>query len=159
MEKTLSKKEELFCILYSMSRDARGSAARAGYRVSPQKAAARLLCRHDISQRIEQLCLDRAVTPQEVAEGLRRLAFAPCADAVRLMLFGDGMAQSDIENLDLYNVAEIKRPKGGGLEIKFFDRLKALERLVSLTGAGTAGASDLLRALNEGAASISQCNE
>lgn len=159
MEKTLSKKEELFCVLYSMSRDARGAAAHAGYRVSPQKAAARLLCRKDIIRRVEQLCLDRGATPQEVAEGLRRLAFAPCADAIRLMLFGEGMAHGDIENLDLYNVAEIKRPKGGGLEIKFFDRLKALERLASLTGARADGASDLLRALSEGAACISQGNE
>ena len=36
---------------------------------------------------------------------------------------------TDFDSLDLFNVAEIKRPKGGGLEIKFFDRIKALEKL------------------------------
>ncbi len=35
--------------------------------------------------------------------------------------------------MDLFNIAEIKRPKGGGLEIKFFDRLKPLERLAEMS--------------------------
>ena len=34
-----------------------------------------------------------------------------------------------LPKLDLFNVSEIKRPRGGGMEIKFFDRLKALEKL------------------------------
>ena len=33
---------------------------------------------------------------------------------------------------DLFNVSEIKRVKGGGVEIKFFDRQKALEKLEEL---------------------------
>ena len=31
--------------------------------------------------------------------------------------------------MDLYSVSEIKRPKDGSMEIKFFDPLKALEKL------------------------------
>ena len=31
-----------------------------------------------------------------------------------------------------FSVSEIKRQKGGGIEVKFFDRLKALEKLESL---------------------------
>ncbi len=34
-----------------------------------------------------------------------------------------------LPTLDLFNISEIKRVKGGGMEIKFFDRLKALEKL------------------------------
>ena len=34
-----------------------------------------------------------------------------------------------LKKLNLFNISEIKRPKGGGLEIKFFDRIKAFERL------------------------------
>jgi hypothetical protein len=37
-----------------------------------------------------------------------------------------------MESLELFNVSEIKKPKGGGIEIKFFDRLKALEHLEAL---------------------------
>lgn len=35
--------------------------------------------------------------------------------------------------MDLFGISEIKRPKGGGLEIKFFDRLKPLERLADMS--------------------------
>ena len=34
-----------------------------------------------------------------------------------------------LETMDLYMISEIKRPKEGALEIKFFDRLKALEKI------------------------------
>ena len=37
-----------------------------------------------------------------------------------------------LPSLDLFNVSEIKRPKGGGMEIKFFDRLKAIDKLREL---------------------------
>lgn len=155
MGNSLSAKEKLFCILFASSRDERGSAARAGYRVSPQKAAVRLLAREDIRNEITSLSETRNTNPNEVCEGLRRLAFGSCADAVRLMLCEGALTAEETEQLDLFNVAEIKKPKGGGLEIKFFDRLKALEKLSALGGASQPEAGDLLRALNEGAANIS----
>lgn len=34
--------------------------------------------------------------------------------------------------MDFFNISEIKRKKGGDIEIKFFDRLKALEKLQQL---------------------------
>ena len=37
-----------------------------------------------------------------------------------------------LENMDLFNISEIKKVKGGGVEIKFFDRIKALEKLENL---------------------------
>ena len=69
----------------------------------------------------------------EVLAGLRRLAFGRINDA--LTLLGDDF---DGLCLDLYNVSEIKRAKGGGVEIKFFDRLEALKRLAEI-GERTSG--------------------
>ncbi len=37
--------------------------------------------------------------------------------------------------MELFNISEIKRKKGGDIEIKFFDRLKALEKLGEATDA------------------------
>ena len=34
--------------------------------------------------------------------------------------------------MNLFNISEIKRPKGGGLEIKFADRMKALALLYEI---------------------------
>ena len=38
-------------------------------------------------------------------------------------------SREQLEHMDLFLVSEIKRPKDGSMEIKFFDRLKALEKL------------------------------
>ncbi|MBD5159651.1 MAG: terminase small subunit [Ruminococcus sp.] len=85
----------------------------------------------------------------DVATGLKRLAFGNCTDAVYLV-FADELPPPDvISRLDLFNVSEIKRIKGGGVEIKFFDRLKALEKLFELenTFSDKDKATDLIKAL------------
>ena len=65
---------------------------------------------------------------EEVRDGLRRLAFGEIHDAVLLLFADESEILEKLGELDLFNVSEIKRPKGGGMEIKFFDRLEALKR-------------------------------
>ncbi len=84
-----------------------------------------------------------------IKKGLEKLAFGSCNDAV-VLAFAEELPPSEIiEKLDLYNVSEIKRVKGGGVEIKFFDRLKALEKLYELENAfdNHDKASELIKAL------------
>ncbi|MGN0522368.1 MAG: terminase small subunit [Eubacterium sp.] len=71
----------------------------------------------------------KRITQKDVCEGLRRLAFGEITDAVTLLFESEENILNTLGELDLFNVSEIKRPKGGGMEIKFFDRLKALEKL------------------------------
>lgn len=66
---------------------------------------------------------------QEYTEGLRHLAFGEIQDAVRLLYAPEEQILPALGEMDFFNISEIKRPKGGGMEIKFFDRLKALEKL------------------------------
>ena len=73
-------------------------------------------------------CSRRFSCRKRVSLGYERLAFGSTCDAFK-MLTADNMSEIDPEKLDLFNVAEIKKPKDGALEIKFFDRLKALEYL------------------------------
>lgn len=70
---------------------------------------------------------------EEVRQGLSRLAFGEITDAVSLLFEDEEAVLEKLPTLNLYNVSEIKRPKGGGMEIKFFDRIKALEKLRELT--------------------------
>lgn len=74
----------------------------------------------------------KKVTRKEVSEGLRHLAFGEIHDAVSLLFESEECILQRLPELDLFNVSEIKRVKGGGMEIKFFDRLKALDKLESL---------------------------
>ena len=50
-------------------------------------------------------------------------------DAVSLLFESEEKILQKLNTLDLFNVSEIKRPKGGGMEIKFFDRLKAIDKI------------------------------
>lgn len=84
-----------------------------------------------------------------VEEGYRRLAFGPVGDAVKLMMAGEDR-ELDYEELDLQNVAEIKRGKGT-VEVKFFDRLEALDRLAQLAREETGGTDSFYAALSAGA--------
>jgi len=85
-----------------------------------------------------------------VAEGYRRLAFGPVGDAVRLMMAEE--EPLDYGELDLFNLAEMKRGKGT-MELKFADRLEALDRLARLCREEYGGGGDdaFYQALSQGA--------
>ncbi len=154
LAKKLTEKELLFCAYYADGGDARGCAARAGFSVMPQRSAAKLLAREDIRAEISRLEREKKAVGS-VEKGLLRLAFGSVADAMKLMMCENSMTAEEIERLDLFNVSEIKRPKGGGLEIKFFDRIKALERLEKLGGGEENTQSSFIKALSDGAKMLS----
>ena len=76
-------------------------------------------------------CRGRFSCRKRALIGYERLAFGSTADAFALLMSG-GDETPDVSRLDLFNVAEIKRPKDGAMESKFFDRLKALEQLANI---------------------------
>ena len=156
LKKSLTEKEKLFCSYYAGFGDARGCAARAGYCISPAKSAEKLLARTDIRAEIERLEKERRPYSSQAEKGLYRLAFGSVADALKLLLCEETMSAEEIEKLDLFNVSDIKRPKGGGMEIKFIDRLKALEKLAALGGGAENTESSFIRALSEGARLLSE---
>jgi len=93
-------------------------------------------------------------TRRRVKKGYERLAYGGIADAVRL-LFTDEPDLAALDKMDLFNIAEIKRPRGGGMEIKFFDRIKALESLEGMSETNS-DSMPLYRALQECARSLKE---
>ena len=98
-------------------------------------------------------------TPAElrrtVVEGYQKLALGPVGDAVRLMMAEEG-DWLDYEKLDLMNLAEVKRGKGV-IELKFFDRLAALDRLAQLAKEEESqGLDRFCAALSQGAKELYQ---
>jgi hypothetical protein len=86
---------------------------------------------------------------QTASAGLQRLAFGACNDAVKLA-FSDELPPSHmLEKMDLFNVSDIKRVKGGGVEVKLFDRQKALEKLyeIASNNDGDSSALSFIKAL------------
>lgn len=131
ISKEITSKEKLFCTYYSLNCNGREAAAKSGY-LFPEKSAARLLKRKEIRSCIEELDKQRRADRRDVAQGYVRLAFGCVSDAIKL-LYADNAQEKEIEEMDLFNISEIKRKKGGDIEIKFFDRLKALEKLQQLS--------------------------
>ena len=85
----------------------------------------------------------------KLVEGLERLAFGNVTDAIKL-LFCDELNTRILNKLDLFNISEIKRPKGGGIEIKFYARLKELQCLQELYNGQSSDTSGFYRALEQG---------
>lgn len=126
----MSEKERLFCMFYSRTRSVREAAARAGYRVLPELKGLRLMQREDIMREIDSQT-HKLKTENNVRAGLERLSFGSVSDAVRL-LYEKEVTPEMLENMDLFQVSEIKRGVNGVLEMKFFNRLQALEKLSAL---------------------------
>jgi len=153
MPNDLTPKEALFCTYYHLHRNGREAAAKSGYRF-PERTSQRLLHKKAILHRLESLDAEKESKRADVIAGYRRLAFGCVADAVRL-LNAAPEESIDPDTLDLFLISEIKKPKGGGLEIKFFDRLKAMEHLEALVlGEKDAAASQLYAAIEQGAAAL-----
>lgn len=132
-KKTLSQREKDFCICYAQCGNSYEAAVKAGYVKNPAKEGERLLCRSDISDEIAFLEKQLEQTMGCLAKtGYQRLAFGNIADAVSL-LYMDKPSKEELEKMDLFSVSEIKKPKDGAMEIKFFDKLKALEKLEILS--------------------------
>lgn len=88
---------------------------------------------------------------EQIEQGLLDIALGSVGDAVSLLFMTEEEALQKLPKMKLMNVSEIKRPKGGGTEIKFFDRLKALERLTQNNEGATDGSLSFYEALEKSA--------
>ena len=74
----------------------------------------------------------RLPSRKEVLDGYRKLAFGVGNDALKLLFFDEQPCWEDLAELDIFNISEINRPKGGGMVIKFYDRFEAMRHLVEI---------------------------
>ena len=109
------------------------SARLSGYRLNSRAKGIKLLARDDIQNEISRLVKSKEKLARTLASvGYQRLAFGNTSDAVSL-IFSKEPGEADLGSMDLFMISEIKKPKDGSIEIKFFDRLKALEKLEQIS--------------------------
>ena len=121
-----------FAKMFVRTRNGSETAVRLGAKPCEAKQIeAELLANAAVKREIKKLDKEDMQTLCYVKTGLSRLAFGSINDAAALV-FAEELTVDEILKADLFNVAEIKRVKGGGVEMKFFDRQKALEKLVEL---------------------------
>lgn len=156
--KKLTPREKDFCRKYISCADAYQAAKTAGYRTDTEAKGEELLSREEICAEIERLSKLKKKTQSRLAQaGYKRLAFGSIADAVSL-LYMEKPEAGELKNMDLFCVSEIKRPKDGSMEIKFFDKLKALEKL-SEGIEEEAGAATIYDAIREASFSLKEGEE
>ncbi len=152
------KRKSLFCFYTARGYSPEDAAKAAGYPPTEcGEQAALLLGQAQIRRRCKKLSRElNWCSPEALARaGLERLALAG-ADGTAELLRDDGELNSGV---DFFNVSEIRRPKGGGLEIRFFDRLKALSLLAELGGDSSDNAGSLLDALSRSARKLEDGDE
>lgn len=125
----LNKKEILFCQYYIDTGNSKEAAMLSGYKTYPERKGAELLSDNRVKKKIEDLYLEKKKNLMyKATSGYERLAFGNISDSIKL-LFYENLNPKDLDKMDLFNIAEIKKPKDGAMEIKFFDRIRALEKL------------------------------
>ena len=132
MKRRLSERERRFCRVYALLRNPKEAALRAGW--PPERAEAEalaLLARKEAQEAIRAYPVGEALEDAATA-GYLRLAFGSQGDAVKLAFLGEEELPEDLEKLDLFGVAEIRRVKGGDFEVKLVNQLEALDRLAAL---------------------------
>lgn len=124
-------RKKLFCCYFVKLGNIRESAVKAGFPPETAMLDGIECMRSPSCQKlISKLYSDLYCNTKGIMSGLERLAFGNSNDAV-FLAFSDDLPSPDvISGLDLFNVSEIKKVKGGGVEIKLFDRQKALEKML-----------------------------
>ena len=124
----MKQREKDFCRLMAIYGEPERAARMAGYK-HPADQWQKLLCREDIAAQIRTNAQSlRAVYEDTAVCGLYRLSFGKPSEAIRL-LYREDPSDEELDALDLSSVAEIKRTKDKSVEIKFFDRIKAADKL------------------------------
>jgi hypothetical protein len=155
----LSSKERLFCHFVAELGNIREAAVRAGYGgLLAGIRAAELLERPEIRREISRRRKWRGAreTVDTAIAGLVRIALGANNDGAGLAFADEAPDGETLSGLDLFGVAEVKRQKGG-VEVRFYDRLKALEALLAWgksQGGDNAGKRDLYAALEKSAAAL-----
>lgn len=145
MEKPFdSVRRRRFCETYLRTLDPDRAAAAAG-----RSDGYRLLGEKRIQELMEQMRAagSAQILREDAIRRLAELAFGRANDAVTLALSPPENPPA-VETLDLSAVSEFRVTDKGGVEIKFLDRIRALEVLCALLdGRVTTGADDFFQAL------------
>lgn len=162
MEKQLTKREKMFCCLYASMGNVREAAVKAGYKTEPEQSGQLLLQKGCVQKEIDAYRKQHKEEQRQlVLKGYERLAFGSIADAVRL-LYAQDLSDLPLEELDLFCISEIKK-KDGLVELKFFNRLAAMEKLLEALFKEEDGQADktipFYQALQQGVQALNQNTE
>lgn len=124
-------KDMLFCRHYCKCQNEEEAAKKANI---SEKKAVKLLQDPNFQQKIKKIenQNDNNQLRHWAITALQRLIFCSPNDTLTLALKNDQLNESQIENLNLFQIAEFKKQKDGSLEFKFFNKLEAINCLIEI---------------------------
>ena len=142
--------KQLFALFYASCKNPTEAAVRAG--IAPENAAAeglRLLKLKSVRKLVKRFCECGLSTEEGVKIGLDRLAFGEINDVMEVVLSEEPVGLHKLFKMNFFNISEVKKVKGGGLEVKLFDRQRAMEKLLELyeKSENSRSAQDFINAL------------
>lgn len=150
----MTGKERRFCEAYLVMRDAKEAAVAAGYLpLFARSTGLKLLAKEEVRQwlrRAEQQKRCEAYD-QAVLSGLERLAFGNANDSAQLLFYSEEELREQLPMLDLFRVSELRKTRSDAIEVKFYDRFRAMELLLQVADRGEHHASiyQLMQALGQ----------
>lgn len=126
----MNKKELLFCKEYLKSFDEHKAAKAAGYDMGKTPLVGlRLLYKTEVVAFLkQQLEKEKQIMPSVAHLVTKKIASSDISDAIYYATNKDKLTKKEIECLNLLMIREVK-VKEDSVEMKFHDRLKALEML------------------------------
>lgn len=127
----MKPREKQFCQWLAILGEPTQAAQKAGYR-HPEEVWPDLLERKEIADEVKRIARALCAVYENTAKcSLYRVAYGGVEEALTL-LYDENPPKEKLSAAGLLNIAEIKRTKDKTIEIKFFDRLKAAEKLAVL---------------------------
>ena len=127
-----SLQKRLFALFYAGLKNPKEAALKVGFsEEEAEKKGRELLSSKAVRRMVRRFSSDGLSGEESVIVGLTRLAFGE-VNALCEVILSDDASAHDLKRLNLFNVSEIKKVKGGGVEVKLFDRQKALEKLLEI---------------------------
>ena len=141
----MRKRDKTFCVYVAQGKSLEEASILSGYE---ENKGVTLITKPEI---IKEIMKNLSVI------GYQQLAFGSIADCISLVT-EEKVSKEDLQNMNLFMISEIKKPKDGAMEIKFFDRLKALEKLQNYLD-GESQCVPFYEALEKGAKALGDSNE
>ena len=100
----------------------------------------------------------KKATRERVIQRLYEMALGRANDAVKLAYLPD-VSEEELKKLDLGAVAEFRRSNLGSVEVKFIDRVKALQALAGLLESEGGAAEEFLLAMASAETEENECGK
>lgn len=125
--------KNLFALFYASGKSVREAALMAGFSVDTAEQEGLKLLKLRSTQKLVKRYLENGISNEEgVKIGLNRLAFGEINDIMEVVLSDEPIGLHKLFKMNFFQISEVKKVKGGGLEIKLFDRQKAMEKLLEI---------------------------